>query len=58
MFRLRNAYTDKNFDEFHRIMHDPKSRIVSDDVLSMYFTTLHCSALFSVIPYGSTARGQ
>jgi hypothetical protein len=30
MWRLRTAYGDKNFDEFQRIVGDPRNKISSD----------------------------
>lgn len=34
MWRLREAYSDMNFQEFHRILHNSRNKIISDEFIA------------------------
>lgn len=40
MWKLRSAYTEKNFDDFYRILNDPQNKISSDEFMLQYLQPL------------------
>lgn len=49
MWRLREAYAEMDFQEFHRTLHNPRNRIASDELIVKYIAPLNRQVVLSVI---------
>jgi hypothetical protein len=53
MWRLRQAYANMDFQEFHKTLHNPRNRIITDEFIAKYvaqggFRRLSVVAAFAV----------
>lgn len=46
MWRLREAYADMNFHEFHQTLHNPRNRIITDELIVKYVHHLSIVEVF------------
>ena len=49
MWRLREAYADMNFQEFHKTLNNPRNKIITDELIVKYIAPLNRQVVLSVI---------